>query len=49
MNINNEKKLNLDPLCPPFWGGSIASSPLKILDVMPHYLKTLFEQKSENI
>ena len=37
----------LPPLCPPFWGGSSAASPLKIWDVMPPYLKTLFEQKTE--
>ena len=35
------------PLCPPFWGGSSAASPLKIWDVMPPYLKTLLEQKTE--
>ena len=37
------------PLCPPFFfggGGSSADSPLKIWDVMPPYLKTLFEQKT---
>ena len=28
-------------------GGSSAASPLKIWDVMPPYLKTLFEQKTE--
>ena len=34
----------LDPLCPQFfWGGSSADSPLKIWDVMPPYLKTLFK------
>ena len=40
----------LDPLCPPFWGGGGSSdtSPLKIWDVMPPYLKTLFESKTEN-
>ena len=34
----------------PFWGGSSATSPLKIWDAshaMPPYLKTLFEQKTE--
>ena len=36
------------PLAPIFWGGSSADSPLKIWDVMPPYLKTLFEQKTEN-
>ena len=49
--IENEKKImNLQPfspLCPPFWGGSSAASPLNIWDVMPPYLKTLFEQKTE--
>ena len=40
------KKTN-PPLCPPFWGGSSAASPLKIWNVMPPYLKTLFEQKTE--
>ena len=39
----------LDPLCPQFLGGSSADSPLKILDVMTPYLKTLFEQKTENL
>ena len=47
-------KTNLDPLCPQFffWGegvGSSADSPLKIWDVMPPYLKTLFEQKTEKL
>ena len=37
----------LPPLFPPFWGGSSAASPLEIWDVMPPYLKTLFEQKTE--
>ena len=56
MKINNEKKNNLgpplDPLCPQFLRGSIASSPLKmrkIRNVMPPYLKTLFEQKNISI
>ena len=35
------------PLFPPFWGGSSAASPQEIWDVMPPYLKTLFEQKTE--
>ena len=35
------------PFCPPFLGGSSAASPLKIWDVMPPYLKTLFEQKTK--
>ena len=47
MKINNEKK-NLDPLCPQSWGCSSSASPLKIWDVMPPYLKTLFEQKTRN-
>ena len=38
----------LEPLCLQFWGGSSADSPLKIWDVMTPYLKTLFEQKTEN-
>ena len=44
----------LDSFCPQFFffffggGCSSATSPLKIWDVMPHYLKTLFEQKTEN-
>ena len=33
---------------PPILGGSTAASPLKIWDVMPPYLKTLFEQKTKN-
>ena len=37
----------LDSFCPQFWGGSSATSPLKIWDVMLHYLKTIFEQKQE--
>ena len=37
----------LAPLFPPFLGGSSAASPLEIWDVMPPYLKTLFEQKTE--
>ena len=39
----------LYPLCPQFWGGSSADSPLKIWDVMTPYLKTLFKQKTENL
>ena len=31
----------------PHWG-SRAASPLEIWDVMPPYLKRLFEQKAEN-
>ena len=37
------------PLFPPFWGGSSAASPLEIWDVMPPYLNTLFEQKTDQI
>ena len=47
---NENKKSNpplLPPLFPPFWGGSSAASPLEIWDVMPPYLKTLYEQKTE--
>ena len=37
----------LDPICPQFRGGGYSSaSPQKISDVMPPYLKTLFEQKT---
>ena len=47
-----KKKPNLDPSGPPLptiWGwGSSADSSLKIWDVMTQYLKTLFEQKTEN-
>ena len=49
-SIENEKNdthpLPL-PLFTPFWGGSSAASPLEIWDVMPPYLKTLFEQKQK--
>ena len=52
MKINNEKKI-FDPLCPqswgPSWGCSSSASPLKIWDVMPPYLKTLFEQETRNL
>ena len=44
------KKTNppsLAPLCPPFWGGSSAASPLEIRDVMPPYLKRLFSKKQK--
>ena len=41
------RKKQTTPLYPLFWGGSSAASPLKIWDVMPPYLKTLFEQKTE--
>ena len=49
----NEKKMNPPSLpSPPFgphFGGILVPlySPLKIWDVMPPYLKTLFEQKTE--
>ena len=43
---NNEPPPFFPPL-PPILGGSSAASPLKIWDVMPPYLKTLFEQKTE--
>ena len=39
----------LDLICPQFLGGSSADIPLRIWDVMPPYLKTLFEQKTENL
>ena len=47
-SIKNEKKTT-PPHLPPFWvgGGSSATSSLKIWDVMPPYLKILFEQKTE--
>ena len=51
MKIYNEKSLIWTPSGPPLpptLGGSIADSPLNIWDVMPPYLKTLFEQKTEN-
>ena len=44
---NEKKKSNPPPLFPPFWGGSSATSPLEIWDVMPPYLKALYEQKTE--
>ena len=37
----------LSELSPPIWGGFSAARPLEIWDVMPPYLKTLFEQKTE--
>ena len=54
MKINNEKRQIWTPcghLLPPILGGggSSATSPLKIWDVMPHYLKTLFEQKNRKL
>ena len=50
------KKAIFGPLWTPFalnlggggGGGSSADNPLKIWDVMTPYLKTLFEQKTEN-
>ena len=52
MKINiGKKKIGplCTPLCPQFLGGSNANSPLKIWDGMSPYLKTLFEQKTENL
>ena len=43
----NEPPRPLPPVFPPFWGGPSAASPLEIWDVMPPYLKTLFEPKTE--
>ena len=51
MKITNEKS----QICPPFGphlppileGGSSTTSPLKIWDVMPHYLMKLFELKTK--
>ena len=43
------KKDKFGPPLPPIFGGSSATSPLKTWDVIPHYLKTLFEQKTENL
>ena len=53
MKINNDKSQirNLSgPPLPAILGGgdSTATSPLKIWDVMPHFLKTLLEQKTDN-
>ena len=46
--LKTEKNTNPPPpFAPHFGGGSSAASPLKIWDVMPPYLKTLFEQKTE--
>ena len=44
-----KRKKEPPPFVPPFpsiLGGSSAASPLEIWDVMPPYLKTLFEQKT---
>ena len=46
-NEKNEPPPLLPPPFPPFWRGSSAASPLEIWDVMPPYLKTLLEQKTE--
>ena len=46
-SIENEKNTNPPLLPTPFLGGSSAASLLKIWDLMPPYLKTLFEQKTE--
>ena len=44
----NQPNPPLPTLCPHFeGGGSSDASPLKIWDVMPPYLKTLFEQNTE--
>ena len=40
-----KNKDKFGPIFPLFLGGSSATSPLKIWDVMPHFL---FEQKTEN-
>ena len=45
-SIENEKN-NEPPFSLHFGGGSSAASPLEIWDVMPPYLKILFEQKTE--
>ena len=47
--LKTKKKTNPPPVFGGvlFWGGPSAASPLKIWDVMPPYLKTLFEQKTE--
>ena len=37
----------LDPLCPQFWGGFSADSPLKIWDVMTPYLKHFLSKKQK--
>ena len=42
------KKAKFGPPLFPILGGSSAASALKIWDIMPPYLKTLFEQKTEN-
>ena len=51
MKINNGKSQIWNSLSPFFWGGGggglVPLAPLKIWDVMPHYLKTLFEQKQK--
>ena len=48
--LKAKKKTNPPPPpLSPFWEGSSAASPLKIWDVMPPYLKTLFEQKNRNL
>ena len=43
----NEPPPSFAPLFPQFWAGSSAATALEIWDVMPPYLKTLFEQKTE--
>ena len=52
LSIENEKKKAPPPFAPSLTtilGGSSAASPLEIWDVMPPYLKRLFEQKAENL
>ena len=47
--MNNEKSKICTPSGPPLTailGGYSAAIPLKIRDVMPPYLKTLFEHKT---
>ena len=44
------KKAKFGPPLPPILGGGKgATSTLKIWDVMPPYLNTLFVQKTENL
>ena len=46
-NEKNELWPPFAPIFPPFWGVLVPLAPLKIWDVMPPYLKTLFEQKQK--
>ena len=41
-------KKKYSPPLPPILGDSSVASPLEIWDVMPPYLKRLFEQKAKN-